>query len=334
MDMLLYAILNKKIKNSGGAGGTAVYVHNCTINDDGNLIVTLSDGSIINAGQAKGNDGIDGFSPIANVVYADRKVTITITDKSGTTSAEITDIVTDYELESAKKQIYSDMAAKDNRLEAKIDTNYNILSTALNRTTIYLNQETGNDDNDGLTVSAPMKTITSALDRYSFYSNIRLQLVAGTYDIGTMTAENKKIAIVGAGVASTTLIGRINVTSCCLTLSALTVTADSGTDPIVSVATGSHIYGYRANFTSTGGAECLRITTASQCYLDGSVFVTDAETDTVIRSSGGAVTGLGYCTVPGIVCASTTGLVNMTGGTVKGTKIETGGIIFINGAKI
>ena len=334
MDMLLYAILNKKIKNSGGAGGTAVYVQNCTINDDGNLIVTLSDGSIINAGQAKGNDGIDGFSPIANVVYADRKVTITITDKSGTTSAEITDIVTDDELESAKKQIYSDMAAKDNRLETKIDTNYNILSTALNRTTIYLNQETGNDDNDGLTVSAPMKTITSALDRYSFYSNIRLQLAAGTYDIGTMTAENKKIAIVGAGVSATTICGKINVTSCCLTLSALTITADSGTDPIVSVATGSHLYAYRANFTSVGGAECLRISTASQCYLDGSVFVTDAETDIVIRSSGGAVIGLGYCTIPGLVCASTTGVINTTGGTIGGTKIDSGGIISINGSKI
>ena len=149
-----------------------------------------------------------------------------------------------------------------------------------------------------------------------------------------MAAENKKIAIVGAGVASTTLTGRINLTTCTLTLSALTVTADSGTDPIVTAATGSHVYGYRVNFTSTGGAECLRVTTASQCYLDGSIFVTNAETDIVIRSSGGAVTGLGYCTVPGIVCASTTGLVNMTGGTVKGTKIETGGIIFINGAKV
>ena len=60
MDMLLYAILNNKIKNSGGSGGSAVYVQNCTINDDGNLIVTLSDGSVINAGQAKGDKGDPG----------------------------------------------------------------------------------------------------------------------------------------------------------------------------------------------------------------------------------------------------------------------------------
>ena len=60
MDMLLYALLNKKIKNSGGSGGTAVYVQNCTINDDGNLIVTLSDGSTINAGKAKGDTGAAG----------------------------------------------------------------------------------------------------------------------------------------------------------------------------------------------------------------------------------------------------------------------------------
>lgn len=60
MDILLYALLNKKIKNSGGSGGTAIYVQNCTINDDGNLIVTLSDGSTINAGKAKGDTGAAG----------------------------------------------------------------------------------------------------------------------------------------------------------------------------------------------------------------------------------------------------------------------------------
>lgn len=60
MDILLYSILNKKIKNSGGSGGTAVSVQNCAIDDDGNLIVTLSDGSIINAGQTKGEKGDTG----------------------------------------------------------------------------------------------------------------------------------------------------------------------------------------------------------------------------------------------------------------------------------
>ncbi len=61
MDLLLYAILNKKIKQSGGGGGgSAVSVQNCTINNDGDLIVTLSDGSIINAGRAKGDKGDTG----------------------------------------------------------------------------------------------------------------------------------------------------------------------------------------------------------------------------------------------------------------------------------
>ena len=45
---------------AAGSGGTAVYVQNCTINDDGNLIVTLSDGSTINAGKAKGDTGAAG----------------------------------------------------------------------------------------------------------------------------------------------------------------------------------------------------------------------------------------------------------------------------------
>lgn len=293
-----------------------------------------ADGAKGDPGSA-GKDGIDGFSPIANVVYADRKITITITDKNGTTSAEITNIVTDEELEAAKKQIYSDMAGKVNAVDNKADNYYKLLNPALIRVTVYVNAQTGDDSNSGDTAAEPKKTIAGALEKYPMYNNIRLQLAAGSYATGTITAENKKIAIVGAGADSTILTGGgINITNCCLTLSALTVTADSDAIPVVSVTTGSHLYGYRVNFTSAHGTECLRVSTASQCYLDGSVFVTNAETDIVIRSSGGAVTGLGYCTVPGIVCASTTGLVNMTGGTVKGTKIETGGIIFINGAKV
>lgn len=57
MDKITYAILNKRIK-SGGSGGASVYVQNCTVNDAGNLIVTLSDGSIINAGKVTGENGV------------------------------------------------------------------------------------------------------------------------------------------------------------------------------------------------------------------------------------------------------------------------------------
>lgn len=248
--------------------------------------------------------------------------------------ASLEDYATDADLEDAKQSISSSMSGKINSVNGKVESYYNLLKPAMIRVTVYVNAQSGNDDNSGDTAASPKKTIAGALEKYPMYSNIRLQLAAGTYDIGTMAAENKKIAIFGAGVASTTLTGRINLTSCTLTLSALTVTADSGTDPIVTAATGSHIYGYRANFTSTGGAECLRVTTASQCYLDGSVFVTDSETDIIVRSSGGSVTGLGYCTIPGIVCASTTGESKLTGCTIKGTKIESGGVIFINGSKV
>ena len=248
--------------------------------------------------------------------------------------ASLEDYATDADLEDAKQSISSSMSGKINSVNGKVESYYNLLKPAMIRVTVYVNAQSGNDDNSGDTAASPKKTIAGALGKYPMYSNIRLQLAAGTYDIGTMAAENKKIAIVGAGVASTTLTGRINLTTCALTLSALTVTADSGTDPIVTASTGSHVYGYRVNFSSVNGAECLRISTASQCYLDGSVFVTDAETDTVIRSSGGAVTGLGYCTVPGIVHASTTGEIRMTSCTIKGTKAESGGVIFINGSKV
>lgn len=57
MDKITYAILNKRIK-SGGSGGASVYVQNCTVNDAGNLIVTLSDGSTINAGKVTGENGV------------------------------------------------------------------------------------------------------------------------------------------------------------------------------------------------------------------------------------------------------------------------------------
>lgn len=204
---------------------------------------------------------------------------------------------------------------------------------SVGRITVYINAETGTDTNSGLTSDKPLATAASAFAKYVDYNNIRLQFAAGSYDIGTITAENKKIALVGASAANTTLNGRINLTSCTLTLSALTVVAD-GTTPIVTASTGSHVYGYRANFTSTGGAECLRVTTASQCYLDGSVFTTANDTDTVVRSSGGALVCLGYCTVPGVLRASTTGLINTVNGTIHDTAAESGGIIWVNGTRV
>lgn len=267
---------------------------------------------------SKGAPGTDGFSPTIAVSYTDAKITITVTDKNGTNITEITDFVTDSQLDTVKSQIYTDMATK----------------SMLNRLTLYLNAESGNDNNNGMTSSSAMQSITAALSKYSTHGNIRLQLAAGSYELGMYTVENKKVSIVGAGVASTTITGRINATGCDLTLSALTIVANSGNDPVVLASTGSHVYGYRANFTSTGGAECLRVTTVSQCYLDGSVFVTNAETDVVVRSSGGSLTGLGYCTIPGIVCASTTGMVQIAGGHVTGNKAETGGIVYINGTKM
>lgn len=63
MDKRLYAMLNKKIKNNGGSGssgGTSIYTKNAVINEDGNLIITLSDGSVINAGYCVGPQGETG----------------------------------------------------------------------------------------------------------------------------------------------------------------------------------------------------------------------------------------------------------------------------------
>ena len=259
----------------------------------------------------------------------------------GYTKSEIDEAFTD-----TKKQIYSDMSGEISGVQAETKAYFDILTGAMGRLTFYVNAETGDDSNAGTSVGAPLKTVAAAFNKYPFYSNIRIQLAAGAYDIGTITAENKRIALVGADASTTILNGHIDVVSCTLSMANLTISASGyGTKGAISASTGSHVYGYRANISvSSGTAQytdpCLFITTSSQCYLDGATITvtTDdaSEVSSVIavRSSGGSVTGLGYCKITGLVCASTTGEAKLTGCTVTGTKIESGGVIFINGAKV
>ena len=209
--------------------------------------------------------------------------------------------------------------------------------------TVYLNASTGSDANSGLSVDKPMRTVTAALKKYSTCANIRLQFAAGTYDIG-ISAENKKIALVGEDTATTILNGRIDIVGCTLSIAGLTVSASGySTKGVIRASTGSHVYGYHANISvSSGTAQytdpCLFITTSSQCYLDGATITvtTDdaSEVSSVIavRSSGGSVVGLGYCKISSTICASTTGEIKTIGSTVGGTKIESGGVIYVNGA--
>lgn len=259
----------------------------------------------------------------------------------GYTKSEIDEAFTD-----TQKQLYSDMSGKISGVQAETKAYFDILTGAMGRLTFYVNAETGDDSNAGTSVSVPLKTVAAALNKYPFYSNIRIQLAAGTYDIGTITVENKRIALVGADASTTILNGHIDVVSCTLSMANLTISASGyGTKGAISASTGSHVYGYRANISvSSGTAQytdpCLFITTSSQCYLDGATITvtTDdaSEVSSVIavRSSGGSVTGLGYCKITGLVCASTTGEAKLTGCTIKGTKIESGGVIFINGSKV
>lgn len=259
----------------------------------------------------------------------------------GYTKSEIDEAFTD-----TQKQLYSDMSGKISGVQAETKAYFDILTGAMGRLTFYINAETGDDSNAGTSVSAPLKTVAAAFNKYPFYSNIRIQLAAGTYDIGTITAENKRIALVGADASTTILNGHIDVVSCTLSMANLTISASGyGTKGAISASTGSHVYGYHANISVASGTAqytdpCLFITTSSQCYLDGATITvtTDdaSEVSSVIavRSSGGSVTGLGYCKITGLVCASTTGESKLTGCTIKGTKIESGGVIFINGAKV
>ncbi len=256
----------------------------------------------------------------------------------GYTKSEIDEAFTD-----TKKQLYSDMSGKISGVQAEAKAYFDILTGAMGRLTFYINAETGDDSNAGTSVSAPLKTVAAALNKYPFYSNIRIQLAAGTYDIG-ISAENKKIALVGKGTTTTILNGRIDIVGCTLSIASLTVSASGySTKGVIRASTGSHVYGYRANISvSSGTAQytdpCLFITASSQCYLDGATITvtTDdaSEVSSVIavRSSGGSVVGLGYCKISSTICASTTGEIKTIGSTVGGTKIESGGLIYVNGA--
>lgn len=59
MNLLLFLASQNNTGGSGG-GGTSVYISNCSIDENGDLIVTLSDGTVMNAGKCKGEDGVDG----------------------------------------------------------------------------------------------------------------------------------------------------------------------------------------------------------------------------------------------------------------------------------
>ena len=81
MDKRILALINSK--SGGGSGGSSVSVKNCTINSDGDLIITLSDGTTLNAGKAKGTDGV---SPKISGTSTDTGADITVENADGTTT--------------------------------------------------------------------------------------------------------------------------------------------------------------------------------------------------------------------------------------------------------
>lgn len=60
MALLLYLASQPVSKGGGGGGDTSVYLTSCDINDEGHLIVTLSDSTVIDAGVCKGDTGAKG----------------------------------------------------------------------------------------------------------------------------------------------------------------------------------------------------------------------------------------------------------------------------------
>lgn len=96
MKLLLFLASQNSSGGSGG-GGTSVYIPNCSIDENGDLIVTLSDGTVMNAGKCKGEDGAqgpkgdDGESPTINVYDASPgNYQLEIVNPDGTSSTRYT----------------------------------------------------------------------------------------------------------------------------------------------------------------------------------------------------------------------------------------------------
>lgn len=98
--------IDLRIGYKGEKGDTGVGIASCVLNSDYTLTITLTDGTFyttesIRGAQGErgadgaagkdGKDGVDGVSPSASVSKVGNTATLTVTDGSGTTTAEIYD---------------------------------------------------------------------------------------------------------------------------------------------------------------------------------------------------------------------------------------------------
>lgn len=80
LNLLLF--LASQANSGGGGGGSSIYITSCSINSDSDLMVSLSDGSEINAGKCKGEDG--GSPTIAVYSSTASNYQLQITNADGT----------------------------------------------------------------------------------------------------------------------------------------------------------------------------------------------------------------------------------------------------------
>jgi hypothetical protein len=78
----------------GLTGDAGVDVSNAEVDANGDLIVTLSDGTVINAGVAKGADGLDGVDVTSATVEPNGDLVITLSDNSTVNAGNVTDSIT------------------------------------------------------------------------------------------------------------------------------------------------------------------------------------------------------------------------------------------------
>lgn len=212
-----------------------------------------------------------------------------------------------------------------------------LLTNLFKRKTIYVDKTNGADTNSGLLTSVPMKTIDAALNKYKPYQNLAISLAAGNYTLtSTVSLERQRLSITGADRSTTTITGKFSLVNADLSTSNIKlIGAEEDTSQIVNLSSNSSLYCYHTDFsTSATQVEAIRATINSNAYLDGAVFTLGEATTNAVRSSGASVIGLGYCTIPGQIIASSSGQILITSGTITTTKVETGGIIYKDGTKI
>lgn len=145
--------------------------------------------------------------------------------------------------------------------------------------TVYVNSESGSDDNDGNTADTAFATLGKALSAVSYYKSTTINLAAGTYTIPNkdITWICSYISLIGNSASDTVIKGNISLDNSYLKLSDVTLDCTdaeyantSATAPLRALS-GSKLYLENAT-VSTVMQYCISATTSSNVYCFKAAF--------------------------------------------------------------